>query len=171
MTKNRLPPEDLEEWQNFSASIKPIKHRLEPPELPTQKLPRFFASSNRTPSFAMPSAPLQPGEKSGVDRNSFNALSKGKMPIDAKLDLHGKNFAQAFRIFKNFIIATATDGKRCVLIITGKGKPEAEATLHNSFPNWINHEDIRPYIITYTDAAPHQGGTGAYTVLLKRQRN
>ena len=92
------------------------------------------------------------------------------MPIDAKLDLHGKNFAEAFRIFKNFIIAAATDGKRCVLIVTGKGRPEAETTLHRSLPDWINHEDIRPFIITYTHAAPHQGGTGAYTILLKRQR-
>lgn len=170
MSKNKLPPEDLEDWQDFTATIKPIKHRTQPPELPNQKLPKFFAESSPIPTFSKPSTPLQAGEKSGIDRNSFQLLSKGKMPIDAKLDLHGKNFAQAFRIFKNFITTASADGKRCVLIITGKGRPEAETTLHSSLPDWINHEDIRPFIVTYTSAAPQLGGAGAYTLLLKRQR-
>lgn len=172
MGNNKLPPEDQERWEAFSASIKPLKHRREPPTLPEQKMPRHFATAPAPPGgLSHPLPPLQISEKSGIDGRSYNTLRKGEMPIDARLDLHGKSHAEAFRHFTNFIQNAAAEGKRCLLVITGKGRPDAENTLRAALPNWINHTEIRPHILTFTPAAPQHGGSGAYAILLKRRRN
>jgi DNA-nicking Smr family endonuclease len=116
--------------------------------------------------------PLQIADKSGVDERSYNALRNGERKIDARLDLHGKSKAQAFSLLCEFVKKTAADGKRCLLIITGKGRKEdAGNTLRDALPDWLNHPEIRPFILTYTQAAPKLGGSGAYTILLKRKRD
>ena len=68
--------------------------------------------------------------------------------------------------------------KRCVLIITGKGlrddnKPWYETTgvINQALIGWLNNPEIRPFILSVAQAKQSDGGSGAYYILLKRQRN
>ena len=66
---------------------------------------------------------------------------------------------------------------RCVLIITGKGVRkdddpwyESKGVIKEALPSWLNHPDIRPFILSISYAKQEDGGSGAMYVLLKRQR-
>jgi DNA-nicking Smr family endonuclease len=71
-------------------------------------------------------------------------------------------------------------GKRCVLVITGKGRAEREeeelgamrrATLREKVPLWLNEPPQRARILAFAPAQPKHGGQGALYVLLKRRRD
>lgn len=130
--------------------------------------------------------PLVPGTFAGLDRNSGEKLRKGKMAVDAKLDLHGMTQNQAHAAVTRFVSAQQAMGARCVLIVTGKGKsgdPFAPKTaparftmtggrgvLKEALPRWLNEPGLRPLILAASPAGRGHGGEGAMYVLLKRKR-
>lgn len=118
---------------------------------------------------------LQIGDMANIDRNLAEKFTSGKMKIEARLDLHGLSEKQAFAEVKDFIQNSYAGGKRCVLIITGKGMKqdtwwESKGVIRQSFPQWLNHIEIRPYLLGAAQATPSDGGSGAFYCLLKRQR-
>jgi DNA-nicking Smr family endonuclease len=91
------------------------------------------------------------------------------------LDLHGSREKEAFEQLQNFIITNYNQGKRCLLVITGKGKNsevwwESKGVLRQALPNWLNNPEIRPYILAVANAKQEDGGSGAFYCLLKRKR-
>jgi DNA-nicking Smr family endonuclease len=103
-------------------------------------------------------------------------MKRGKMQLDARLDLHGYRQEEAFSILSDFIINSARSKKRCVLVVTGKGLHNETAgdtgmgVLRKSVPIWLNEEPNRSQILSFSHATPSDGGVGALYVLLKRQR-
>jgi len=84
---------------------------------------------------------------SGLDKRTEMRLKRGQMPIDATLDLHGYSKDQAYSALINFIKNSYETGKRCVIIITGKGGREngikdplrpKEGILKKSVPQWLS---------------------------------
>ncbi len=115
---------------------------------------------------------LSINDQSGIDGNTANKLRRGKIPIEATLDLHGYTQNEAFSALMAFINNAYSAGKRCVLVITGKGTRSADGSsgvLRENLPKWLNSTDIRPKILIYTHAQPHHGGTGAFYILLRRK--
>lgn len=115
------------------------------------------------------------GEMANIDRNTAEKFVAGKMKIQAVLDLHGSREKDAFEQLQNFIITNYNQGKRCLLIITGKGKNsevwwESKGVLRQALPNWLNNPEIRPYILAVANAKQEDGGSGAFYCLLKRKR-
>ncbi|MCT4574786.1 MAG: Smr/MutS family protein [Alphaproteobacteria bacterium] len=112
------------------------------------------------------------GEKSaGIDKNTNKKFTSGKMPIEARLDMHGMTQEQALKELISFISRSYSTGKRCVVVITGKGTfGKSKAVLKKSFPKWINYPDIRPKILSFSPAIKKDGGSGAFYVFLKRKR-
>jgi DNA-nicking Smr family endonuclease len=118
----------------------------------------------------------------GLDKRTAERLRKGKMDIDGKLDLHGLTRAEAHRRLRSFITAQQIQGKRCVLVITGKGSsrqktddapfmaPERIGVLREAVPKWLTAPDLRHLVIDIRNAQPKHGGSGALYVLLRRSR-
>ncbi|MEE8548700.1 MAG: Smr/MutS family protein, partial [Alphaproteobacteria bacterium] len=99
-------------------------------------------------------------------------LKRGQLAIDGRIDLHGMTQAKAHRALEGFLTASQGAGKRCVLVITGKGlRPTGETgVLRNLVPRWMNAPAIRGRVLSFCTAQPRDGGTGALYVLLKRKR-
>lgn len=137
---------------------------------------------------APPKAPkppeLRPGEAAGLDRRTAERLRRGQVPIEARIDLHGQTQAEAHRALIAFVTGAHKAGRRCVLVITGKGGPPGaprdtgdgvmpdreRGILRRAVPRWLNEPDVRPLILSFAQAQPAHGGAGAFYVLLRRKR-
>lgn len=115
---------------------------------------------------------LEHGKAAGVDKRTMERLSRGKMPIEGRLDLHGFTQDQAHSALMRFIDSSYAHGKRCVSVITGKGtRLTGEiGVLRQMVPHWLNQPNLRAKIIAFTYAPKASGGEGALYVLLKRWR-
>lgn len=114
----------------------------------------------------------------GLDRNTEQRLKRGKLPIEARLDLHGMSRDNAHEAVINFIASAHNQGKRCVLIITGKGsRKDADpfaatkpGILKKSLPDWLFSAPLQGKVLRYVAAQPQHGGGGAFYVLIRRKR-
>lgn len=113
-----------------------------------------------------------------MDRKRFTQMRKGRLSPEARIDLHGLTLAQAHPALSRFILEAVTDGRRLVLVITGKGKskpdtgpiPERHGALRHQVPHWLNSPPIKAHVLQITEAHTKHGGQGAYYVYLRRSR-
>ncbi|WP_259781839.1 Smr/MutS family protein [Aestuariispira ectoiniformans] len=180
--------EDRSLWDTVKRSIKPLEKRdrvyspfTTHPELPeTETAVQAPAQRKRValPKGYHPTTPpktgksqktqaLSHGESPGVDKRTANRLRKGRMQIDGKLDLHGMTQAEAHRVLIGFIENAYAMQKRCVIIVTGKGR----GILKDNVPRWLNEGALRSRILSFSYAQQRDGGEGALYVLIKRQRD
>lgn len=117
---------------------------------------------------------LKPGITHGIDRSTANKFQKGKMQIDGRIDLHGMTQEVAHNALNSFIEESWRAGKRCVLVITGKGSRPDEygrtGLLRQRTPQWLSAPRLRTRILAINQAQIQHGGSGAFYVLLKRRR-
>ena len=114
-------------------------------------------------------APTAPGF--GIDRANAERLKRGRHPIEARLDLHGRTQAEAHRALAGFVHASYQAGRRCVLVITGRGLgPEGPGVLKSAVPRWLEAAELGRHILATAPAQPHHGGAGALYLLLRRKR-
>ena len=97
-------------------------------------------------------------------------LKRGRLPIQAHIDLHGftKNDAEA--AVRRFLINSHHRGLRCVLIVHGRGlnSPDSIPVLKERLPVWLNRGPARKIVMAFSSAQPYDGGTGAIYVLLRK---
>ena len=116
--------------------------------------------------------PLSADTFAGVDRRTVERMRRGKLPIDARLDLHGSYQDAAQAELNAFISSCAASGCRMVLVITGKGSVrEGGGILRRRLPDWLNQPACRPHVLAFASARPEHGGNGAFYVLLRRHRD
>ena len=120
------------------------------------------------PIRAMP-ADFRLGETSGIDRSSARRMQRGQVPIEGRLDLHGKSQAQAHEELKAFIAWAVQRNFRHVLIITGKGR-DGHGILRQKVPEWLKDAPLSYHLNAISYAQPKDGGEGALYIRLKRQR-
>lgn len=113
---------------------------------------------------------LKAGNTAGIDRRTADRFQRGRMDIQGRLDLHGMTQEQAHGALNRFIESSAAQGRRCVLVITGKGT-RGEGVLRRAVPHWLGDARLRPLILSYNNAQPQHGGSGAIYVLLRRRRD
>jgi DNA-nicking Smr family endonuclease len=170
-----MDEEDLSLWQYVTRSIIPFKRKHAPviakPEnkysLPPETPLALPPLPSRAASAALPY--LAMNDLTVLDKRTADKLRKGKYPIAKRIDLHGMTQDQAFHAILHELTHAYHHQKRCVLVITGKGK-EGEGVLKRMLPVWLNHATLRPLIAACSDAASGHGGSGAAYVLLKRER-
>jgi len=126
---------------------------------------RFPHHHRHLPKKANP-VDLRQGERAGIDGRTQRRLFRGDVPVDRRLDLHGLTAARAESRLAQFIETAARDGCRCVLVITGKGA----GILRGHVPDWLKRQPLSPHILALAEARPHDGGSGALYVLLRRKR-
>jgi len=114
-----------------------------------------------------------------MDKNTLDRLRKGKIPVEARLDLHGMSKVTAYEAVMHFIQKSFQNKKRCVLIITGKGKSKRTSdewakpdggVLKTSLPAWLKENICRDVVLKHARAADKDGGGGAFYIYLRRNK-
>jgi DNA-nicking Smr family endonuclease len=127
------------------------------------------AGSAAEPSRRLPH--LDAGVAAGLDTRTMDRLRRGRIRPEARLDLHGMTRQEAHGALTAFMARTESAGRRCVIVITGKGRvSEGGGVLRNEVPGWLNAPAIRHRILGFAEAQPKDGGAGALYVLLRRAR-
>ena len=150
------------------APVSPGK-QAEP--LKKQAAPRAVHSPTPVPAVTVTQASpdLSHGRAAGIDRRSADRLRRGHLPIEGKLDLHGLTQEKAAMRLADFLERAESQGKRCLLVITGKGLASG-GILRDQVPRWLNQAPNRGRVLAFDYARPQHGGAGALYVLLKRRR-
>ena len=186
-----LSQEDRDLWRHVTRDAKPLKKpepvpraapepAAEAPAKAPEAKPKTAKSAQikRAAPRPAPPAPVKPaapalrhGRAAGVDRRSAQRLTRGQLPVEAALDLHGYSQDQAHAALERFLSEVQARGLRCVLVITGKGTAkEAGGVLRAQVPRWLNEPVNRARVLAFDYAQPKDGGLGALYVLIRRQR-
>ncbi|MGQ0503982.1 MAG: Smr/MutS family protein [Myxococcaceae bacterium] len=110
------------------------------------------------------------GGAPGLDKRVLKALRRGEYPLQARLDLHGLNRVEAKTAVEQFIVGSRREGKRCVLLIHGKGLSSQDQVpvIKEQLRGWLNQGKIAKSVLAFASARPQDGGTGALYVLLRK---
>lgn len=179
-------------WAAVSKTVKPLARKSPAvPNIPTQPTPSpkpdaQSRAARKTPAvrrqLPQPPAPpiqrsarppvLEHGAAPGVDKRTATKLRRGLMPIEATIDLHGLNRDDARGRLTGFLSGHHAAGRRCVLVITGKGLKDdwSPGVIRSAVPGWLNEAPLRELVLSFATAQPKDGGSGAIYVLLKRTR-
>ncbi len=179
-----LSTEDEHLWKHVTKTVRPLvpSQRQQETRLPNRQIkstePHVRAPNKRIENTLNLNASSQVpelahGRAPGLDKRTGKRLNKGRMNIDARLDLHGSTQETAKRDLVSFINRSYARGDRCVLVITGKGMRLHSGeigVLRRAVPQWLNDAPLRSMILGFNHATPRDGGEGALYVLLKRKR-
>lgn len=111
-----------------------------------------------------------------MDAKTHQRMRAGKLRPEGKLDLHGMTLDVAHPALTRFLLSAQADGKRLVLIVTGKGKakpdhgpiPTRLGVLKHQVPQWLRLPPLSGVVLQVTEAHRSHGGSGAYYVYLRR---
>ena len=196
MRRRRLRPDEEELWRKatektdqirFNKLVKsdnfvtPIKiSNLEKPKV--DFVPKTFSGLVNKQlvdlDLAMSVSEQVAGRKISMDRKAYARLMRGKLRPEGKIDLHGMTLERAHPVLTSFILSAQSQGKRLVLVVTGKGKqrddggpiPVRIGVLRHQVPQWLNNPPLSLAILQVTQAHVRHGGGGAYYVYLKKAR-
>ena len=109
------------------------------------------------------------GRRVDASPDLVRSLRRGMLPIDAKLDLHGKTASEARDALVEFLKTMRTRNERCVLVIHGKGERHAGAgVLRGEIAAWLSQGRARDHVAAFATARDDDGGEGAVYVALRR---
>ena len=119
-------------------------------------------------------------EDNRIDKKKLSLLKRGKLQPEFILDLHGMNTVTAKKRSIEFIRFNYLNGKRLLLIITGKGKSLKTSFFENkteigiirkSLKAWLYESDMRTKILGVVSSHIIHGGEGAFYIYLKKNKN
>ncbi|CCM77866.1 Smr/MutS family protein [Rhizobium mesoamericanum] len=118
--------------------------------------------------------PTAPKSRSGLhhplEKPVKRKIAKGRLPLEARIDLHGLVQSEAHLLLLEFLMRAHERGMRHVLVITGKGSSlGSEGALKRAVPMWFSKPEFRYFISSYETAAHHHGGEGALYIRLSRR--
>lgn len=189
MARNKKPDlDDAALLEKAFKDVEPLEGRKVGKRgvLPNQKpKPRKAILSRKAPTPDLkrpkhkPLPELKHGSAPGVDKRTTHRFKKGRLGVEGRLDLHGHTQAEAYGALSSFLELAQSSGKRCVLIVTGKGGQltqdaesgldRATGVLKDMTPRWLNQMPNRARVLSFTHARPEDGGSGALYVLLKKR--
>jgi DNA-nicking Smr family endonuclease len=110
------------------------------------------------------------GAVADLDRKTRMKLRRGDYAVQGHLDLHGFNRKEAHGALQAFIRERHLAGKRCVLVIHGKGRNSkgGEPVLKELMGRWLSRGELGRTVLAYCTAQPIDGGGGAIYILLRR---
>lgn len=105
----------------------------------------------------------------GVQEKIMQKLSRGKIPIENELDLHGMTVDVAQKELQDFLQSCQLNGCRYVRIVHGKGYGSANKLpiLKNKLNIWLQNSNT---VLAFCSAPIYNGGTGAVNVYIRRMR-
>lgn len=196
MSRRRVTPEELKLWRQVARTTERLDPKTEkegpqllktqskqPSDVPKPELSDFQVGQNANrPDYKHDSLPGLPERLARqplqMDKRANTRLKRGKVEPEAWIDLHGMTLAQAQPALTGFILRAQAQGKRLVLVITGKGKntdtggpiPARHGVLRHAVPQWLGMAPLSGLVLQITQAHVRHGGGGAYYVYLRRNR-
>lgn len=165
-------------FQRLMADAKPLKGNKSKQNTVKKKVSEIPKAS-KNPPLKIENTPLNADIKSlleagipkNLDRKTMDRLRKGKLRPEKYIDLHGMTTSKAYLSLNTFLSESYSLGYRCVLVITGKGSlKRGGGVIRRELPSWLNSKENRKLVLGFSNAQPIDGGTGAFYILLKRQR-
>jgi len=173
----RLPTEDeLNLWHFAIRDAAPMPGRVVPP-LAAQPKPdpapeTVSTAATPAPRAAPVRAPLELGALRDMDHHTADRLRRGRVPIDARIDLHGMTQVEAHEALIGMVFHCRNQDRRCLLVITGKGgMTPGGGVLRREAPRWLAEPTTARAIVAIQPAQPKDGGGGAFYVLLRKRRD
>jgi len=193
--RRRLSEDDLELWRKVAKSTERLAPEARTVDLPAKSKPKpkpNVATAPSIPQFEVgsksglgrPGHDLLPGisermakQPVQMDKKAFGKLKRGKLRPEGRIDLHGMTAQQAHGALNRFVMRAHGDGKRLVLVITGKGKdkfddgpiPIRRGVLKHQVPQWLALPPLAGCVMQVSEAHISHGGSGAYYVYLRRR--
>lgn len=166
--KRNLSPDEKLLWRRVAATVKARRALAPEPEEDAAPEPikvRLKSAKPPAPAKTTPIAkPVAPVADRGAERN----VRRGKVEIDARIDLHGHTQDSARAALIAFVESASARRLKTILVITGAGR-SGEGVLKKRFPDWLNAPAIKPLISGMAQAHRAHGGAGAFYVFLKRK--
>lgn len=169
--KRELSDEERVLWNLVARSTKPLPgrnlHEVEQPEAAKPAAPPPSQPSQAAKPAPVPAAPKL--QVQHIDKHTQKKLARGKVILEARIDLHGLRQDAAYGMLLSFLASAHVRGARYALVITGKGSSSAsDGVLKRSVPGWLATAPFRQYVSGYDDAALTHGGQGALYVRLRK---
>ncbi|HET7826454.1 MAG TPA: Smr/MutS family protein [Anaeromyxobacter sp.] len=110
------------------------------------------------------------GRIAGLDQHVVRKLRNGEFAVQGHVDLHGMTREEAKRAVELFLRASRHAGKRCVLVVHGRGLHSKDQlpVLKDSLKTWLGTARFTRHVLAFATARPVDGGAGAVYVLLRR---
>ena len=138
--------------------------RLNPFAAPRQRS-RHHATRSASPPRRLAAIRALPRSKG----TTYRKLARGRLPLEASIDLHGLTQSQAYGLLYGFIARAHAKGLRHVLVVTGKGASSgSDGVLRRAVPHWLRTPEFRGMASGCGSAACGHGGDGAFYVRLRR---
>lgn len=174
-----LTREDRVLWLKVARSVAPLAGKAAlKDEGEEEEFPALLASDagpGVTPGPTAPPYRAQPPARQTqptphrLDAPTRDKLARGRLKIEGKVDLHGLTQSEAHALLLSFLHRAYADGRRHVLVVTGKGSSlGSEGVLRRAVPVWLATPPFRALVGAYEDAARQHGGSGAIYVRLRR---
>ncbi len=199
-----LSEEERELWERAARDLQPLKAKRprvtvapeqaspspKPPErVDIKAIARTERAAPAPAKLERTSAPVVP-PLADVDRRKARRVGTGRVEIEARIDLHGMTQSEAHPALRRFLLKAYADGRRWVLVITGKGAAldrslnrtmapldgsddagnAPRGVLRRNVPFWLAEPELRSIVVGFTSAAIRHGGEGALYVQLRKRR-
>lgn len=164
----RLSEEDRILWSLVASTTVPLAGKA----MPLLSGPERETAPASTGSPAPPAPRLaapDTARQHAFDQPTRRKLAKGRLPVEAKIDLHGMTQAEAHGFLLSFLHSAHGRGLRYLLVVTGKGASfGSDGILKKAVPSWLATPAFRVLVAGYDEAARTHGGSGALYVRLRR---
>ncbi len=182
--RRRLTQAEIELWISVAQSVQPREGAHLPaiaPPAPAKPAPpsreaKKEAAAPFLPPYVPPPQPRKPAEAplAPFEKRYRRKITRGHVDIDGAIDLHGLTQSEAHAALRGFLRASAAQGARLVLVVTGKGLTglapgEERGVLRRAVPHWLRSADLRGLVLGFEEAAQPHGGLGALYVRLRRR--
>jgi len=162
--------DDRSEFEAAMDDVRPLadRDRTRPPVAPRAARPATDAG-DPVRFEGVENAERLAGRAPGIDRKLLRRLRTGGYPVEVTVDLHGLLAAEARSAVHAALLDAAEAGRRCALVIHGRGLHSADQpVLKRSLPGWLAEAPVGERVLAFATAAPEDGGLGATYVLLRK---
>jgi DNA-nicking Smr family endonuclease len=170
----RLSEDDRVLWNLVARTAKPLKGKTSV-EIPDMEAEIRQGQTPPAPPIAVPAAVAKPKPQHVshvLDEPTLDKLSKGRLPIEGRVDLHGLTQDEAYSLLFSFLHRAHAGGVRYVLVITGKGSSSGgDGILRRAVPAWLSTPAFQSLVSSHDHAARNHGGSGALYIRLRRIRS
>lgn len=177
-SKRDLKQEDIALFRETVGDVRPVGHdRVEhAPQRPSPR-PQVRELDEAQAVVDMMSDYFEPDEieygeylfyaRPGLQKTLIRKLRRGQLRLSADIDLHGLVVDEARVLLAEFLDLAQSNQQTCVKIIHGKGNRSNHRgpVLKHMVNRWLQQRDE---VLAFSSAPPHDGGTGAVYVLLRK---
>lgn len=173
-----LSAEEQALWRGVARSVRPLRRHArrdveEGAPVAAPARPMLKAKPHKAIVAPRPVKPSMPPPLATLARREKQQLARGRVEIEARIDLHGMTQAEAHMRLVRFLRRAQADGVKFALVITGKGGRSSDpdrGVLRRQVPMWLQLPDLRDVVVGFEEAHIAHGGEGALYVRLRRAK-